>query len=497
MRDAGYYGHRFVKRTWQAIFLGLLSAPVALAQAGNWVAKAPMRTGRCCAAAAAIDGIVYVVGGFADSVGSLATLEAYDPATNTWSEKAPMPTPRSYLAAAAVNGVLYAVGGENNLTGYVNTLEAYDPRTNLWTTKAPMPTARMGLAAATVGGKLFAIGGDKPNALLATVDAYDPMTNSWATMPPMPTARFYLAVASAFGSLYAVGGNDVAHGRINTLEVYEPTTGSWATGLPMPTPRDGLTAAVVGGDLYAIGGSDGGQYTTVEAYDPVTNSWMTAPSLSTGRHDLASAVVDDTIYAIGGLGYQCCIGSEPFLATNEAFSPFEMVKIDIKPGDPSNFINLKSNGVVPVAILGSATFDPMTVDPASVTLTAATDNGSGEPGGAPVATRGRGIPMTATADVNHDGYPDLILYFRTEDMTALASAEHSSALQPPGDGETPPLQSAGHRPALQQMEAVLYGKTYSGTPIRGSDTVRIVPAPKPGPGRFNPRHGLLHPGFRR
>ena len=113
--------------------------------------------------------------------------------------------------------------------------------------------------------------------------------------------------------------------------------------------------------------------------------------------------------------------------------------------------------------------------------------------------------------MNHDGYPNLILYFRTQDLTALTSpsAEHSSALQQTGDGETPPLQPAGLKPgatastpvgtpALQQVEAVLYGKTYSGTPIRGSDTVRIVPPPNPAAsaGRLGPRHGLLRPDFR-
>ena len=132
-----------------------------------------------------------------------------------------------------------------------------------------------------------------------------------------------------------------------------------------------------------------------------------------------------------------------WLSTNEAFTPFLMVSIDIKPGDRTNTINLKSHGVVPVAILGSATFDPMTVDPTSVTFA-----------GAHVASRGRGVPMSNQSDVNNDGYPDLILFFRTQDLTVLQSAVG-----------TPPLQ-----------EAVLYGATYSGQRIRGSDIVRIVPA---------------------
>jgi hypothetical protein len=129
------------------------------------------------------------------------------------------------------------------------------------------------------------------------------------------------------------------------------------------------------------------------------------------------------------------LGGYPNSPVNEAFSPFLHIAIDIKPGDARNVINLKSAGTVPVAILGSATFDPMTVDPATVTLA-----------GAPVATRGRGTPMTAEADVNRDGYLDLLVHFRAEDLQLTPSA----------------------------TEAVLYGETFSGQRLRGADSVRIV-----------------------
>jgi hypothetical protein len=122
-------------------------------------------------------------------------------------------------------------------------------------------------------------------------------------------------------------------------------------------------------------------------------------------------------------------------SANEAFDPFLRITIDIKPGDPDNTINLKSRGTVPVAILGSATFDPTTVDPATVTLA-----------GAPVATRGNGVPMTSIADVNGDGYLDLLLHFRTQDLQLTRAS----------------------------TEAVLYGQTFSGQRIRGADAVRIV-----------------------
>jgi hypothetical protein len=120
---------------------------------------------------------------------------------------------------------------------------------------------------------------------------------------------------------------------------------------------------------------------------------------------------------------------------NETFSPFLHVGIDIKPGDGRNTINLKSGGVVPVAILGSATIDPLTVEPETVTLA-----------GAPVATRGPGQPMTSQGDTNGDGYLDLLLHFRTQALQLTPAS----------------------------TEAVLYGTLTTGARIRGADSVRIA-----------------------
>jgi hypothetical protein len=112
------------------------------------------------------------------------------------------------------------------------------------------------------------------------------------------------------------------------------------------------------------------------------------------------------------------------------------VSIDIKPGSFPNSINLGSNGTVPVAILSSSSFDATTVDPSTVTLS-----------GAAVKLRGRGTPMASVEDINGDGLGDLVVHVSTE---ALQLAE-------------------------TDVEAVLTGKTFSGVPVRGTDSVRIVP----------------------
>lgn len=80
------------------------------------------------------------------------------------------------------------------------------------------------------------------------------------------------------------------------------------------------------------------------------------------------------------------------------------VEIDIKPGSFPNSINLKSKGVVPVAILGSASFNVDDVAVNTVTFT----------GASPV--------RFSFADVNLDGYVDLVFHFRTQDLQLTPAA---------------------------------------------------------------------------
>lgn len=46
-----------------------------------------------------------------DGTSDLATVESYDPVTNTWQPEVSMGTRRSCLGVAALHGLLYAAGG--------------------------------------------------------------------------------------------------------------------------------------------------------------------------------------------------------------------------------------------------------------------------------------------------------------------------------------------------------------------------------------------------
>ena len=85
-----------------------------------------MPSARQGAQAAAIDGIVYVIGGYRDGT-YLATVDAYDPASDTWVADASMPGPRYMAGGAVVDGVAYVIGGIASPTDFVATNEAFTP----------------------------------------------------------------------------------------------------------------------------------------------------------------------------------------------------------------------------------------------------------------------------------------------------------------------------------------------------------------------------------
>jgi len=273
-----------------------------------WTSHAALPTRRFVLGAGAVNGLVYAVGGL--DFDNMATVEAYDPATNTWTTKAPMPTPRGELGVAAVNDVLYAIGGVNNRS-VVGTVEAYDPVTDSWTTKSPMPTPRSDFGIAVVNGIIYTIGGGgcaTPTfGACTTVEAYDPATDTWTTKASMPTPRYILAAAEVSGVIYAVGGRNDASFWMATVEAYDPASDTWSTRASMPTPRFGLGVAAIAGQVYALGGyTSVDNYATLtpnlEMYDPATNRWTAKPAMLEARVYMGTAVLQGVLYVVGGDG---------------------------------------------------------------------------------------------------------------------------------------------------------------------------------------------------
>lgn len=198
--------------------------------ADAWKALAPMPTKRGAAAAAAVNGKIYVIGGATLAPGAtqpyldfkarqnvLGTVEEYDPAANSWRARASMPTPRNHVAIGAINGKIYVAGGRVGapyigLSSDISVTEVYDPAADQWgAVLARMPTARSAMAYGVHGGRLLTAGGEWQDptmqAVFRSFEAYDPATNTWTTLPPMALARHGLAGAVVGNRFYAISGD--------------------------------------------------------------------------------------------------------------------------------------------------------------------------------------------------------------------------------------------------------------------------------------------------
>lgn len=278
----------------------------------TWTAKTPMPAAINAAASAVINGRLYVAGGAAlndpTQPGPFNTLYSYDPATDTWTTLAPMPTPEDGAAAASINGQLYVVGGitqavTNNPRNAI--LQVYDPTTNTWATKASMPTARAGAEAVAINGQLYVVGGTTDNTssgYTGALEVYDPATDTWTSKAPMPTPRQVFAANAVNGQLFAIGGDPgggVAQTAVN--EVYDPSTDTWTTAAPMPTARYEMASGVIGTTIFVVGGAtgfgNGVQQTVNEAFSPGTTPAVTAVSPTSGP------LAGGTIVIITGSGF--------------------------------------------------------------------------------------------------------------------------------------------------------------------------------------------------
>ena len=82
------------------------------------------------------------------------------PRADRWERRAPLPVSLHHAAAVAVGGRLYVVGGyAGGQWAVLDSVFEYDPGTDRWRARAPLPTARGALAAAVIDGRIYAAGG--------------------------------------------------------------------------------------------------------------------------------------------------------------------------------------------------------------------------------------------------------------------------------------------------------------------------------------------------
>ncbi len=324
----------------------------------NWQMEEAVPVAASRVAVAGINCTVYRIGGEGEDGSPIPNVYAYDSAARRWISRRPKPTAVSNAPAAALNGKIYVTGGFN--AGPTAVVEVYDPATDAWERIAPLPEPLWGAAAAVAGGKLYVMGGTLDGAVYqAKTFAFDPQSGAWSRKANMQVPRVHLAAATVGGLIYAVGGQNEAGVDLDTVEVYDPDTNTWSLKKPLPTPRSGLGAAALGEWLYVAGGGWYSYVPAVERYDPATDTWVAVSPLQVGRRSLGLAAAGGRLYAVSGYNgdYRPTVESLT-LATNLCASTKTAFPVRAGPGESVTYtVTLVNPG--PETLTGVRLTDPI------------------------------------------------------------------------------------------------------------------------------------------
>ena len=273
----------------------------------TWINKSPMPTPRSWAPAVEYNGKIYVIGGCSSNKpeqfkNPVATLEVYDPATDTWQSLAPMPSPRVAPVAVVLNGEIYVIGGFDPYYYWSAnpTVEIYNIATNTWRTGPKLPYGCSWAAGVVLNDKIYVLGGVGYH-YYNTTQIFDPSTNTWTLGPPFTGGRYLCAATTYNGKIYLIGGDTWETGSnmvYNDIQEYDPRTNTWTSKTPMPTPWTGLSAVAHNGKIYVFGAN-----ATARVYDISSDSWQDIISNHDSSDAFSVCLYNNTIYRFGGGGW--------------------------------------------------------------------------------------------------------------------------------------------------------------------------------------------------
>jgi hypothetical protein len=276
-----------------------IPAPAVESIAGRWEALPPLTTPRMGpAAAAGLDGRIYVFGGGTRAGGltqtiQLASVEIFDPSNGAWAAGVPIPGPLSTRAAAvtARDGRIFLFNRTSP------RVLIFDPGLGAWSAGPAVPSAR-GVNSAILGGDgkitVTAYMGVAPSRYYAL----DPAAGRW-TRGGLTAGIAPLLWVDGLG-VYGLAG-------IRAWEV-DPSTGTSqpraatppATSIRWGAP--GLKGLIwTGGFEYRepAGYSDS-MMPILFAYEPRTDRWFLGPPIPAGSaHATTAVAVDDRLYLVG------------------------------------------------------------------------------------------------------------------------------------------------------------------------------------------------------
>ena len=232
-------------------------APAPVLPSGTWTTARSIPEAVDHAAAAALDGYIYVAGG---SIEKLVTNKfwRYDPTDDSWAALPPLPIPRYGPTMQAYDGKLYLIGGTCAHGDDERSVEVYDPEKRAWSViEYALGAEREGSRTVPLGDRIALVGGnDREEHTQSACDLYDPRDGTWAACSQMHQARSDFGLAAVGDQLFAIGGmNAMSGAATQTTEISGHGGQGWMDGHWLPAPAHGMAVAVIGHIVWVIGGA--------------------------------------------------------------------------------------------------------------------------------------------------------------------------------------------------------------------------------------------------
>jgi N-acetylneuraminic acid mutarotase len=272
------------------------------AQSGPpWQSAPPMLHARSAHAVVATGDAIYAIGGTGAGGAPVLAVERFD--GKSWSDETGLPGEGlNAPAAVAIDGRIYVIGGFKTTTNVPSAdVLVYDTKTHAWSNAAPLPAPRGGHAAALLNGKVHVVGGGNSQSTLADHSEYDPATDKWADRAPLARSKGSPALVPFEGKLYAIGGRS-GPGDFGDVEIYDPASDRWTAG-PAISPRGTAGAAAYCGTIYVFGGESQAERKTLNEVlrlNAAKSGWEQAVPMLSARNYARAVVFGGSVFLVGG-----------------------------------------------------------------------------------------------------------------------------------------------------------------------------------------------------
>ncbi len=300
-----------------------------------WTPRDPMLNPRSGVKGAVVSDRIYMCGGFIeDPVAGMTTtglVESYDPVIpgEVWEQEGDMGIPRHSYFSGAVDGSVYLIGGydgspdwHNGASNEVRFSNAVEYRPVRIETNIPLTFAGSSGSTVVINNKFYLFGGYKDGKLIDDTVRYNPVLHDWVNMDPVPTGPIMETSTARLGDNTAVlvGGSGLATGTgvasAYRFVPYKPSGSQWEVLTDMPEERYGASAVYyhdgsgylaslgVGADLVIVtGGMDpfANLLRTTLIYDLAAANWIYFEPLPDGRGGATVVCFDSKIILMGGV----------------------------------------------------------------------------------------------------------------------------------------------------------------------------------------------------